>query len=100
MDAVELALRKCLHVLGTPNTITERKVKERRNFLQNSNFYFKFQRNAETLAELLKENRTHEFLDSQILDENTAKRSITWNEVFNVRQSLLLSFYFIIFSTI
>ncbi|CAF0715627.1 unnamed protein product [Adineta steineri] len=66
MDAIELALRKCLHVLVSSNTITERK------------------RNVETFVELLKDNRTHELLDSQIYDENTTKHSTTWNEMFNI----------------
>jgi len=54
------------------------------------------QRNVETFVELLKDNRIHELLDSQTLDENTTKRSITWNEMFNVR----ISFLFIILSKI
>ncbi|CAF3274428.1 unnamed protein product [Rotaria sp. Silwood2] len=66
MDAIELALRKCLHILVSSNTITERK------------------RNVETFIELLKDNRIHELLDNDTQEENTTKRSITWNEMFNV----------------
>ncbi|CAF1534614.1 unnamed protein product [Rotaria sordida] len=65
MDAIELALRKCLHVLVSSNTITERK------------------RNVETFIELLKDNRIHDLLDDENQDENTTKRSITWNEMFD-----------------
>ncbi|CAF1500441.1 unnamed protein product, partial [Rotaria magnacalcarata] len=66
MDAIELALRKCLHVFISSTTVTERK------------------RNVETFVELLKDNRIHELLDKDIQDETTAKCSITWNEMFNV----------------
>ncbi|UJR28997.1 hypothetical protein I4U23_010215 [Adineta vaga] len=66
MDAIELALRKCLHVLVSSTTITERK------------------RNVETFIDLLKDNRTHDLLDNQINDENTNKHSTTWNEMFNI----------------
>ncbi|CAF4673227.1 unnamed protein product, partial [Rotaria sp. Silwood2] len=41
-------------------------------------------RNVETFIELLKDNRIHELLDNDTQEENTTKRSITWNEMFNV----------------
>ncbi|CAF0938650.1 unnamed protein product [Adineta ricciae] len=66
MDAIELALRKCLNVLVSSATITERK------------------RNAETFIDLLKDNRTHELLDNQVNDENSSKTSISWNEIFDI----------------
>jgi citrate lyase alpha subunit len=92
MDAIELALRKCLHVLVSSNTITERKVEE---FLRKKIYssFSNLQRNVETFVELLKDNRIHDLLDSQTLDENTTKRSISWNEMFTVRISSSLQYF-------
>jgi len=90
MDAIELALRKCLHVLVSSNTITERKVEKKILFFFKKKMIFNLQRNVETFVELLNDNRIHELLDGETLDENTTKRSITWNEMFNVCLSFLL----------